>query len=426
MMNYAEKSSYSASAECGDSKKEIREIIQERRVLSHFQPIVSVKSRRVFGFEALARGIQNGIHPVLVPPNILFAAATELGMNLELDRLCRERGLDGFFQMKKVYPDLDAFLFLNLDSAIMDKGVVGSGHLINAVLQKELLPKDIVIEICESRIQNTDELCGFVQRYKEYGFSIALDDIGVGFSNLDRILLVKPDILKIDRCLVRDIDQDCYKQEVFAAIVNLSKKIGALIVAEGIETEQEAIVSCRLGADLLQGYYFSRPQPLAKLDVQMLKSKLDTVSSAFRMSKISEIISFHKKVTVYESIMNKIIRQLSRIGPAAFEGILQKFIQNPQMEYLYVLDRDGIQVSDSIFDMETPPGQQKAFFHAARKGADQSLKDYYLCIHAGMAQYVTDPYISYASGNLCITIANSFVAADRRQYILCADFAASY
>lgn len=94
----------------------------------------------------------------------------------------------------------------------------------------------------------------FLCTYKEYGFLIALDDVGTGHSNLDRISLVKPDILKIDRSIIDNIDQRYHNQEVFKSLVNLSKRIGTMVVTEGVERKEEAILAFELGADMLQGY----------------------------------------------------------------------------------------------------------------------------------------------------------------------------
>ena len=95
---------------------------------------------------------------------------------------------------------------------------------------------------------------------RQRGFLVVLDDVGAGHSNLDRIPLIRPDIIKIDRSLITGVDADFYKQETFKSLVSLSRRIGALVVAEGIETEREAVAALELGADLLQGYFLGRPQ----------------------------------------------------------------------------------------------------------------------------------------------------------------------
>ena len=86
---------------------------------------------------------------------------------------------------------------------------------------------------------------------------IALDDMGTGYSNLERIASIKPDIIKLDRSLIQDIDREYHKQELFDFFLKLAHKIGVFVVVEGIETEAEALSCLERGADLVQGFYFA-------------------------------------------------------------------------------------------------------------------------------------------------------------------------
>jgi len=116
---------------------------------------------------------------------------------------------------------------------------VGSGHLLKQVRQFNLNPNNVAIEIIESRVNDTGALNEFISRHREYGFLFALDDIGSGYSNLDRITITEPDLLKIDRSLISQIDINYHKQEVLKSLVNLARRIGALVVAEGVEREED-------------------------------------------------------------------------------------------------------------------------------------------------------------------------------------------
>lgn len=406
----------------GEASAIVTEIIQKRSVATLFQPIISVKNHAVTGLEALSRGMTLSA-PNPVTPDILFKEAARLGMTIELDRLCREQALARFRPIHRNNPEL--FLFMNFDTSIIDEGVVGSGHLINSVIENGLPPQSIIIEICESRTRDFAALQQFIQLYKEYGFLIAMDDVGVGSSNLDRILLVKPDIIKIDRWLVSHIDQDCYKQEVFNSIVRMSRRIGALVVAEGIETESEAVVSCELGADFLQGYYFAKPLATDALNFAAFNDKINIVSRKLKEYKMQKVESEVSKRRLYQQIAWELAGALTGADVAEFDSHLRKLAWHPIVECVYILDKDGIQVSESICDMSRFPVKSNALFQAAHKGVDQSLKKYYIYIHAGMEQYITQPYISHMSGNLCLTTTTLFTAADKQQYIVCVDFSAA-
>ncbi|MCL6635418.1 MAG: EAL domain-containing protein [Peptococcaceae bacterium] len=395
-------------------------LISREDLLTYFQPIVSVKKKSVIGLEALCRGVDpaGGV----IPPAVLFELARAENMTVALDRLCRKKALESY---KKIYlKNRDLFLFLNMDTSIIDRGVVGSGNLLKTVQMFELNPNNIVVEIVESRVEDLAALNKFVRFYKSKGFLIALDDVGAGHSNLDRIPLVRPDILKIDRSLVSGIDQKYYKQEVFKSLVNLSRKIGALVVAEGVEREEEALTVLELGADLLQGYYCAAPRPPAEEPAELATKRINHLAHKFKSymaDKINGIIARHRG---YEAALQEIVAVLSGKPPEHFDLYLQQIIVNqPELECIYVLDEGGVQVTETHCNRLEPPGQRKLFYRPAKKGADHSFKDYYyLLVHTCLNRFTTEPYVSLASGNLCITISSAFTGAENGRYIICADF----
>lgn len=397
----------------------IDEIIKQGNVFSCFQPIISVKKKCVIGLEALSRGV-NPEDGNIISPAVLFRLAEEKGLVLELDRLCREKAMEEF---KKLHAENDnCLLFLNINTAIIDKGVVGSGHLINMVNQMGINPNNIVIEILESKVERLYDLKKFVTTYRDYGFLIAVDDIGVGESNLSRIPLIEPDILKIDISIIRDIDKDYYKQEVCKSIINLGRKIGALIVAEGVETGQEAMLALEYGADMLQGYFIEKPQVPGKNGLTGSSFNIFRTAAYFRNHLTEKLRKRRRQFEFYESIVNGIIRDISDMSLEHFDGWLGKCLEaNPLVECIYVLDEKGIQITDTICNSENILKQKRLIFSPALKGTDHSMKDYFIFISAGQEKYVTDQYISLATGNLCLTIAKLFQGKNEENLVLCID-----
>ena len=202
-----------------------------------------------------------GLHPDggrIIPPLQLFHEAESQGKTLDLDRLCREKALVAFAE--RFGRDTDLMLWLNLETSILSEEVVGSDRLMRAVHESGLAPHQIVIEIVETHVPDVSSLQKFVEIYKGYGFSVALDDVGTSHSNLERIARIKPDIIKIDRCLIHDLDQERYRYIVVRSLRNLAQSIGALVLAEGLETEGEALAALDLDINLHQGYYYAKPE----------------------------------------------------------------------------------------------------------------------------------------------------------------------
>ena len=401
-------------------KLDINAIVKNEFIKMHFQPVISVKKKNIVGYEALCRGVDaetNG----LIPPDTLFHLAKEQEITLEFDRLCRKKALESY---RRIYDqDNDAILFLNLDTSVINSGVVGSGHLLNAVRSFDIDPENVVIEIIESKITDILALKKFIETHKNYGFLIGLDDVGSGRSNLDRIPLVKPDVLKIDRSIINYIDKMYHKQEVFKSLVNLSKKIGALVVAEGIEREEEAAIVLELGADMLQGFYFARPQERIDDEIGSIKEKTESIAFKYKSYMVKKIKDAKSRHEAYKTIINNIICVLAEISPAYYDDILQEMIKShPVVECVYILDEDGTQVTNTIFN-RIEVLKNKKIFAPARKGAEHTSKDYYyLIVNTGLDSFTTEPYISLASGNLCLTISSPFTGPAGGRFIICVDF----
>ncbi len=395
-------------------------LLTTRAITTYFQPIISVGQHTVIGYEALSRGIQPSTKD-LIMPNDLFSLAAASNQLVELDRLCREKALENYSLIAAGHNC--ALLFVNLDTAIIDNGVVGSGNLLGNVQRFNLSPTSIVIEIIESKVCDIQALKTFIRTYKNLGFLIALDDVGNGHSNLDRIFHVRPDIIKIDRWLITEIDQDYYKQELFKALVHMAKKTGSLVVAEGIETQSEALACLEFGADMLQGYYFSKPKPGPDTHFHYCSEKINHVAAVFKNHKFEKISSACRQKKDYCQVLQTILIELGKNTPDQFETTLQAIVTKlPLMQYIYVLNMAGIQITDTIEAPGITSPQNAGIFQAAHKGTDQSQKDYCMFIQADLDQYITETYISLANGKPCVTYSMTFKDCTNSQYILCADF----
>ncbi len=400
----------------------LREIIAGEWLEAHFQPIVSLKRRCIVGLEGLSRGL----HPSsrsLISPMDLFHEASVQGLETELDRLCRRKALDDFRLIHSLSPEL--VLSLNLNTSVFDQGISGSGHLRSQVYQAGLKPQNIAIEIIESEVADLKELQRFVQLYRSYGFLIALDDVGAGHSNLNRIPLIKPDILKIDRFLVQDIHQDFYKQEVLKSLVRMARHLGTLIIAEGVETEEEALCLLDIDVDMVQGFYFARPQRHDRLELEPVLSRVEGLGGAFKRHLLKRLGARKLNMNRYYAVLFEIQMELSQMHPIHFDSILRRMVAAfPHLESLYILDESGSQATESVFNDDGRPQRNPVVFRPAPKGSDHTMKDYYyFLMEAGLSKtsYLTEPYLSMASGNSCVTLSSLFTNINGKKYVLCLD-----
>ncbi|HVZ80342.1 MAG TPA: EAL domain-containing protein [bacterium] len=406
------------------SDLDLKTLLDRESVEVHFQPIFSIREKKVIGFEGLSRGV----HPrsgKLISPLQLLKAARETGVVLELDRLFRKKILETFKQCCPAPHDL--LLSLNFETSIIDKEV-GTLHLIHLCRQLGLEPSNIIIEILESKVRSDEGLARFVHIHREHGFLIALDDVGKGHSNFDRIPLIHPDLIKIDRSLVTNLHEDYYRQEIFRSLVRLSQKIGALALAEGMETEEEALQCLELGADLLQGYYFAKPQEPSRDFVGLVTNVIDPVADKFRRQMVEKFNIRKMQHERYGLMVEAIVKELSVLPLEEMDGkIPQVLPQEPIAKAIYVLDAGGNQAS--IMVCKDHPGTRKGIFRLPPKGTDYSMRDYYFTLtDPGFTRdsYTSDPYISPATGLFCVTISARFRDRDGVPLILCVDVVPTY
>jgi EAL domain-containing protein (putative c-di-GMP-specific phosphodiesterase class I) len=399
----------------------IQEIIDRGLISPHFQPLVSMKKTAVVGVEGLSRGIdpRNG---KLIPAPLIFREAAAKGLSRELDLLCRRKILEDFRRLQARFPQI--ILSLNIDASAIEKRI-WSGYLKTQVAEAGISPSSVVIEIVESVVGDIEELEKFVESYRESGFLIALDDVGAGHSNLNRIPLIKPDVLKIDRYLVMDIQEDFYKQEVIKSLVSMARHLGTVLIAEGVETQAEVSTLLEMGVDIIQGFYFSKPRLLREFECDSVREKIDELGLSFRLDQLLKVEEKRINVKKYFSLVSEVQGALTRVTVDEFENqLVQAASVFPSVECLYVLDENGRQITEMVLNTAHKPGRNSPLFHPSPKGSDHRIRDYYYFLMSGELNknsYVTKPYVSMGSGNLCVTIGSLFRDSLDRRYILCLD-----
>jgi EAL domain-containing protein (putative c-di-GMP-specific phosphodiesterase class I) len=214
-----------------------------------FEPLVDLKRGLVFGHEALVRGPEGTL---LRTPAQLFRQAETSGLLYELDCLCRRLALESC----RILPQ-GSKLFLNvLPTSISDPNLSADG-LRKLLEDFPLQPRQLVLEISERQsIDNFATFREMRESCRELGVQVAVDDAGAGHASLEAIMEIAPDYLKADMGLVRGIDADPPRQEVMRSLHAVAGRIGAHVIAEGIETEAELRTVRELGIRFGQGYYF--------------------------------------------------------------------------------------------------------------------------------------------------------------------------
>jgi EAL domain-containing protein (putative c-di-GMP-specific phosphodiesterase class I) len=234
-----------------DERERLFEIVQNREIWTAFQPIVALDSAKPMGWEGLSRGPRG---TDLELPLVLFSRAARYGITEELERACRRQAFLDWQLMRQ--PER---LFVNtVPATVRDTSFTGRGVL--DYLGPDLSPSRVTLEITERQvIENLNLYRDAMHAFTDLGFSFAIDDVGAGYSGLETVAALKPAYLKIDIALVRDVHQKRISQQVVKAILDMSRGLGATVIAEGIQTKDEATALIDLGVTWGQGYFFARP-----------------------------------------------------------------------------------------------------------------------------------------------------------------------
>ncbi len=384
-------------------------------MVAFLQPIVSVRQRQVRLVEALARGIDAG--GKLRSPGDLFREASRSGYQTELEQHCRRAALTAFSSLGPLA--VQPVLSLNTDMALVLEGARGAERLHDEVKQAEVAPRRIALEILESAVADSGPLEEFCATARRIGFLIALDDVGTGHSNLERIPRLQPDILKIDRVLVHGMHSSYHRREVFRSLLALAHQIGALAIAEGVEDEPDVRAGLALGCDLFQGFYFGRPIDVRARGPLCDEDRLRSAGDQFRASATRRLNERRARRKRSEQALRVLVTQLKSAAETEFQVLLRDALgRTPFIEALYVLDERGVQITDTVHRMGE---SQKVLFHPSVRGVDQSLKPYFLALHAGLERYTSEPYISGATGSFCITMSRLVPNELGQSYVLCCD-----
>lgn len=230
--------------------EELRAIIHQENISTLFQPILEIESNRIIGYECFCRGPSGKLEN----PQTLFNLAIEGDLVWQLDRLCRKKAFQSTKNLKS-----NQLLFVNINPRSVGDPELRKTAESLLLLPHQLTPDRIVFEISErSMIADMDLFRLVLDYFKALTFLISIDDAGSGYyTGLEIIAKLKPDFVKIDIPLVRDINQDPIRQEIITTIVRFTSKVGARTAAEGIETVDELKTIRELGVDYAQGHLFS-------------------------------------------------------------------------------------------------------------------------------------------------------------------------
>ena len=230
--------------------------IEAGEVVAHYQPIVSVASEQLVGFEALARWDRPDIG--LLGPDAFFSAADRLGLSGRIGEMVRAGAATGLAQLHAELPHTRA-VYVSVNASVGELLSDGfADTLIGAIDQAGLSRGRYRLEITETEIMRDPERATeILLALKQEGIGLLLDDFGTGYSSLARLDRFPFDVIKIDQYFVRAMLSDSSARAITASVVKLARNLGMVIVAEGVETQEMADLAGEMGCDYAQGFLYA-------------------------------------------------------------------------------------------------------------------------------------------------------------------------
>ncbi|WP_187274514.1 EAL domain-containing protein [Paenibacillus sp. N3.4] len=316
-------------------------IPHQHEVRPFFQPILSLQNQEIIGYETLGRRIRNGVVESLGP----FFQSSDIPeeVHLTIDRYLRE---DAMKQLAAT--DDECLLFINLKPSWIYRTYRRTGELptLQLIRKYQINPARIVIEITEEEFTGKlQELMQIVGLYRDFGCIVAIDDVGSGFSNFDRIASLQPKILKIDLNILKKSATHAGYKALMESFSILAAQMGASLLVEGVETKQELHSALQVGARYVQGYLFSK----AESELQHRDAFKDMLKEEMQLFSLNEFQRYSQMFAVQQNLDAFVHSMLpirtSEDADQVIEHAMSK-VSNTCMR-MYICREDGCQISSN-------------------------------------------------------------------------------
>lgn len=382
--------------------------IEEKSLYSVFQPIYSFSNQACIGAEVLIRGKKAGtgdsipVYECLIEPPAMT--------KLEFTRLVNHMHLSNWKEKEA----RGNWLFLNLD--------FHNVHSIEDLCLKDILSElsfegqELVVEVVESEIKDETLFEDLISVLREYGCLIALDDFGAGHSNIDRIWKAQPDIVKLDRQVLLEATKSIRSQSLLRNLTKLIQQSGGICLLEGIETREQAMLAMDVGVDLVQGFYFARPEiSLPKINRGRVLVKDITDQYPVYVSEKRFIKSIQAKgyETLFETLssLDSIDRMEDEMKKVSVFSFVKRF---------FILDSDGYQISEEM-EASVPQGKHHDVLKQGKGLCWKNRRYFVKAMQQPQSLYVSEPYRSLIDMQLCLTVSKVIELKSVGTFVACFD-----
>ncbi len=364
----------------------------------YFQPIVGAASGLIMGYEALARRLNP--EGKVISAGGLFCDPNLAHQDLiAWDRSVRYQALEKFRQLSS-----NVYLTLNISAAWID--YLDDVNLLPTLKMLDELGVDknrVVIEITESQ-GDVDKLAEVVKIYRQQGLRIAIDDFGAGFSQLERVMAIRPDIIKLDMQLFQQATKGGIASDVVHLLSRLAKRTGCRVVCEGVETDDDFLFGLNCGAQYMQGYLFS-PATEKFQNPENFYQKISSLRTHFLNRTLEREAEKMQFITRIKNLITYLKNQMQ--DEVEIETLPTELFEQSGVLRFYLCNNEGNQISPNFNFVEgkwikdaEPIGFNWAWrpYFYQLLAIESSLNDSYRIV-------TSERYRDFSSAMLCKTLS---------------------
>ena len=365
-----------------------------------FQPILDVASHQIIGYEALARKLDDN-NKIVTAGSILSDLNYDMPQRIEWDRMIRRQALMQLKQSQHPY-----YLVLNISSAWVEYALKQKQLPTVQMIDELELPRHRIIIDINEMSGDIQQLAKIVKAYQALGLKVAIDDFGSGFSQLERVMAIRPDIIKIDMRLFKQAPKGGVASDVVQLLTQLSKRTGCRIFCEGVETDEEFLFGLTCGAQYFQGFLFSEAQN-ALQSPDHYEKHIDSLRKKFLYRSVEQ----QKNTLLHLDKIKQLILQLKLILQDDFSlyDLTELDFYSSRILRFYICNNEGFQTSPNFNCLDN-----QWITDSSMVGYNWSWRPYFYPLVAQENMSLTIPpdslitserYKDFASDSLCKTIS---------------------
>ena len=350
-------------------------VVSEEGIAVYFQPLVSIPSKGVVGFEAFSRGVdENG--STLANAACLFNESLPQPAQHKVEELCLKKSLVAYKPIYEKY--FSMLLFLNVNAGLYSKEEIRDYKPLKYLEAVNYNPRMVVFEFDATQLAKSAPI-DLLRKIKSTGYRISIDNSDLSRGCREQLFMVKPDFIKIDRSQYKGIDTSGRIRELYRFVVGMFKQAGVMPIAKGVETAEEAVSLVKAGITVQQGFYYSDKGA----EGESLTDRIARVNSQYRELKSIEFKKTQETFSSVHLLLKKTISRLQQEEVSRMTEIIDESTKKtPELIAAFIVNESGKQLSKVIIGQS---GDRMGLrVESTAVGSDHSLEEYFMYINSGM------------------------------------------